>query len=57
MESPEGGDGGCQYVLNQLGVAALTQRDDPAEAVRLSTDSREILERLGVVVPDLPDWA
>jgi tetratricopeptide (TPR) repeat protein len=55
-DSPDGGDGGCEYALNLLGIAALTRDDDPAEADRLMEQSRAVLDGLGVVVPELPAW-
>jgi tetratricopeptide (TPR) repeat protein len=55
-DSPDSGDGRCEYALNLLGIAALTADEDPAEAARLSAQSRAILEGLGVVVPEMPTW-
>jgi class 3 adenylate cyclase/tetratricopeptide (TPR) repeat protein len=56
MDSPDSGDGRCEYALNLLGIAALMQGEDAVEAERLLAQSREILEGLGVVVPPLPTW-
>ncbi len=55
-DSPHGADGGCEYALNLLGIAALTRDEDPAEADRLMQQSRAVLDGLGVVVPELPAW-
>ena len=49
LSSPDGGDGRREYALNLLGMAELPQQRDGSAADQLRDESRQILERLGVL--------
>jgi class 3 adenylate cyclase/tetratricopeptide (TPR) repeat protein len=52
--SPAGSDGRRDYALNLVGIAEITERDDPSAAARMRDESRQILDALGVLTASPP---